>query len=54
MSPSHAGTVVIGQVVLRADANGLDIAEAIGIAEGRVISGQPSCHSTGCKWTMRP
>ena len=39
MSPPRAGTVVIGQVVIVAEADGLVTAEAIGIADGRVVSG---------------
>lgn len=39
MSPPRAGTVVIGQVVIAAEADGLVTAEAIGIGDGRVVSG---------------
>jgi hypothetical protein len=38
MSPPRAGTVVIGQVVIVADADRLVTAEAIGIADGRVVN----------------
>jgi predicted amidohydrolase YtcJ len=38
MSPPRATTVVTGQVVLAAEADRLVTAEAIGIAEGRVVS----------------
>ncbi len=38
MSPPRAGTVVIGQVVIAAEADRLVTAEAIGIADGRVVS----------------
>ncbi len=38
MSPPRAGTVVIGQIVIAAEAERLVTAEAIGIADGRVVS----------------
>ncbi|HEY7847324.1 MAG TPA: amidohydrolase [Candidatus Limnocylindria bacterium] len=38
MSPPRAGTVVIGQVVVAAEADGLVTVEAVGIADGRIVS----------------